>query len=157
MNGFQCLARFEQLGPFFRQLHLGRGLTRLDWNRDGREDVAISHIGSPAALLTNQTTPAGHFLALQLRGTAGSRDAIGAVARVKIGERTITRQLTAGDGYQASNQRQLLFGLGSAEKIDQLEIRWLNGTKQTFTDLSLDAQYIALEGRDSLVKLPSPH
>ena len=79
------------------------------------------------------------------------------MARVKIGERTITRQLTAGDGYQASNQRQLIFGLGSAEKIDQLEIRWLNGTKQTFTDLSIDAQYIVLEGRDSLVKLPSPH
>ena len=155
-EGFEELP-VESLGPFFRQQHLGRGLTRLDWNRDGREDVAISHIGSPAALLTNQTTPAGHFLALQLRGTAGSRDAIGAVARVKIGQRTITRQLTAGDGYQASNQRQLIFGLGSAEKIDQLEIRWLNGTKQTFTDLSVDAQYIALEGRDSLVKLPSPH
>ncbi|MBC7852900.1 MAG: VCBS repeat-containing protein [Pirellulaceae bacterium] len=146
----------ESLGPFFHQLNLGRGLARLDWNRDGREDVAISNSGSPAALLTNQTTPTGHFLALQLRGTAGSRDAIGAVARVKIGERTITRQLTAGDGYQASNQRQLLFGLGSAEKIDQLEIRWLSGAKQTFTDLSLNGQYIALEGRDSLVKLPSP-
>ncbi|MGI8979947.1 MAG: FG-GAP-like repeat-containing protein [Pirellulaceae bacterium] len=154
-EGFEELTP-DSLGPFFRQQHLGRGLTRLDWNRDGREDVVISHIGSPAALLTNQTSPAGHFLALQLRGTAGSRDAIGAVARVKIGERIITRQLTAGDGYQASNQRQLIFGLGSAEKIDQLEIRWLHGTTQTFTDLSVDAQYIALEGRDSLVKLSTP-
>lgn len=145
----------ESLGPFFAKQYLGRGLARLDWNRDGREDVAISHIGSPAALLTNQTTPSGHYLALQLRGTMGSRDAIGAVARLKVGERTLTRQLTAGDGYQASNQRQLVFGLGSADHIDHLEIRWLNGTRQTFADVSVDAEYIALEGRDSLVRLPS--
>jgi tetratricopeptide (TPR) repeat protein len=143
----------ESLGPFFSGQYLGRGLARVDWNRDGREDIAISHIGSPAALLTNQTSPAGHFLALQLRGTRGSRDAIGAIARVKVGERTITRQLTAGDGYQASNQRQLVFGLGPAERIDSLEIRWLSGTQQTFNDLPVDAQYIALEGRDSLIRL----
>ena len=144
----------ESLGPFFQQLLLGRGLARLDWNRDGREDAAISHIDSPAALLTNQTSPVGHFLALQLRGTIGSRDAIGTIVRLQSGGRTITRQLTAGDGYEASNQRQLVFGLGSAERIDQMEIQWPGGGKQTFSDLSLDAEYIALEGRDSLVKLP---
>ena len=146
----------SSLGTFFKGQYLGRGLARIDWNRDGREDVVISHIGSPAALLTNQATTAGHFLALQLRGTAGSRDAIGAVAKVKVGERVIIRQLTAGDGYAASNQRQLIFGLGSAEKIDQLEIRWLGGKKQTFTDVSSDAQYIAIEGRETLVKLAAP-
>ncbi len=146
----------SSLGTFFKGQYLGRGLARIDWNRDGREDVVISHIGSPAALLTNQATTAGHFLALQLRGTAASRDAIGAVAKVKVGERVIIRQLTAGDGYAASNQRQLIFGLGSAEKIDQLEIRWLGGKKQTFTDVSSDAQYIAIEGRETLVKLAAP-
>lgn len=143
----------DTLGPFFAGQHLGRGMARGDWNRDGREEVVISHIGSPAALLTNQTTTAGHFLALQLRGTIGSRDAIGTVARLKIGERTITRQLTAGDGYNASNQRQLIFGLGSAEKIDQLEIRWPSGAKQTFTAVPLDSQCIAVQGREGLFRL----
>jgi tetratricopeptide (TPR) repeat protein len=146
----------DSLGPFFHQKLLGRGLAKLDWNRDGREDVAISHIGAPAALLTNQTNPAGHFLALQLRGTIGSRDAIGATARLKLGERTITRQLTAGDGYQASNQRQLVFGLGTADRIDQLEIAWPGGSSQTFKDLPVDEEYIVIEGRNLLVKLLSP-
>ena len=146
----------DSLGPFFSGQYLGRGLARVDWNRDGREEVVISHLGSPAALLTNQTTTAGHFVALQLRGTLGSRDAIGTVAKVTIGKRTITRQLTAGDGYQASNQRQLIFGVGSAEKIDHLEIRWLGGKTQTFTDVSIDAQYIAIEGRETLFKVAAP-
>jgi hypothetical protein len=128
-------------------------MARVDWNRDGREEVVISHINSPAALLTNQTTTAGHYFAVQLRGTIGSRDAIGAVARLKVGGRTITRQLTAGDGYAASNERQLVFGLGQAEKIDQLEIRWPSGKKQTFTEVPLDSQCIAVQGRETLVEI----
>jgi hypothetical protein len=143
----------ESLGPFFSGKYLGRGMARVDWNRDGREEVVISHINSPAALLTNQTTTAGHYFAVQLRGTIGSRDAIGAVARLKVGGRTITRQLTAGDGYAASNERQLVFGLGQAEKIDQLEIRWPSGKKQTFTEVPLDSQCIAVQGRETLVEI----
>lgn len=145
----------DTLGPFFDQLLLGRGLARLDWNRDGREDVAISHIGSPAALLTNQTSPAGHFLTLQLRGITGSRDAIGTIVRLKCNGRTLTRQLTAGDGYQASNQRQLVFGLGDSTQNAELEIRWPGGATQTFTDVAVDAEYIAVEARGTLVKCVS--
>ncbi|MGE5194763.1 MAG: FG-GAP-like repeat-containing protein, partial [Deltaproteobacteria bacterium] len=94
--------RFRELrgssspGKFFDGKYLGRGLARLDWNRDGKEDFAVSHIGSPAALIVNQTPGAGHFLALQFRGVACDRDAIGTTVHVTAGGRTSTRQLTAG-------------------------------------------------------------
>ncbi|MFN0017526.1 MAG: FG-GAP-like repeat-containing protein [Pirellulaceae bacterium] len=148
----------ESLGQFFSQKRLGRGLARIDWNRDGREDVVISHIDSPAALLTNQTTPCGHFLVLQLRGVQGSRDAIGTICELQAGQRKLTRQLTAGDGYLASNQRQLVFGIGEATHIDKLSIRWPGGATQTYTNLAVDAEYIAIEGREALVTRvpPSP-
>ncbi|MEX2408640.1 MAG: Smr/MutS family protein, partial [Rhodovibrionaceae bacterium] len=42
--------RAQELGPFFAGEYLGRGLARLDWNRDGREEAVISHIDAPAAL-----------------------------------------------------------------------------------------------------------
>ena len=144
--------RADKIGPFFDIPLLGRGLARLDWNRDGREEAVISHVGTPAALLTNQTSPAGHFLTLQLRGITRSRDAIGAVARLKTPQRTLTRQLTAGDGYQASNQRQLVFGLGDSSANVELEISWPGGATQTFTDVAADAEYIAVEGRETLVR-----
>jgi tetratricopeptide (TPR) repeat protein len=144
----------ESLGAFFQRDYLGRGLAKLDWNRDGREDFAVSHLDSPAALVANATRDAGHFIAVRLIGTHGSRDAIGAIVRVTAGGRTWTKQLTAGDGYMATNQRQIVFGLGSADRVETLSIRWLNGRKQEFHDLAVDHELQFVEGRRTPLTIP---
>lgn len=136
----------SQLGVFFQQPHLGRGLARFDWNRDGLEDFAVSHLREPASLLTNGTTQAGHFLAVQLRGTRCSRDAVGATVEVVAGRRQQVRQLTAGDGYHASNERQLRFGLGAAKVVDRLTVRWPGGSVQTWNMVAVDQCVRLIEG-----------
>ena len=144
----------SSLGKFFEGKYLGRGLARLDWNRDGKEDFAVSHIGSPAALVVNRTEGAGHFLALQFRGVISNRDAIGTIVRITAGGRTRTSQLTAGDGYQASNERRLVFGLGDATTVEKLHVRWLSGAEQTFSNIAADADLLLIEGRHDLIRLP---
>src|SRR5262249_52955891 len=129
--------RFEELkadslGPFFAGEYLGRGLARLDWNRDGREDIVISHLDVPAALLKKTTSHRGHFLVLTLVGTESARDAIGTSVRCTAAGHTRYRQLTAGDGYMASNERRLVFGLGDQSEVDELSIRWPTGREQTY-------------------------
>ncbi len=141
------------LGPYFEARHLGRGLARLDWNRDGREDFVVSHIHSPAALVTNQTAGAGHFLAVRLAAVNSARDAIGAIATLTAGDFTRVRELTAGDGYYASNQRELVFGLGKREKIDKLVVRWPSGGEQKFSELQVDREYLLIENRETPVAL----
>ena len=141
-------------GKFFDGKYLGRGLARLDWNRDGKEDFVVSHIGSPAALVVNRTDGAGHFLALRFRGVTCDRDAIGTRALVTAQGRTWTSQLTAGDGYHATNERRLVFGLGNATGVDRLVVRWLSGTEQTFTDVPADADLLLIEGRNELIRMP---
>ena len=133
------------LGSFFQELHLGRGLARLDWNRDGLDDIAISLIGEPATFLVNETPAPGHYFAIQLRGTTSSRDAIGTTVEVIAGGRTIVKQLMAGDGYQASNERQLRFGLASHTQIQKLTIRWPSGERQIWHDLAADQAILAIE------------
>lgn len=140
----------EQLGEYFQRDLLGRSMAKLDWNRDGREDVVISHLDTPAALVTNTTPSAGRFLAIELRGVLSNRDAIGALVQVTQGGIRRSKQLTAGDGYQASNERRLIFGLGNAESVDEFLVRWPSGGTQVFTDLKAGIEYLLIEGRSEL-------
>lgn len=136
-------ARFEELqgagvGPYFAQPRLGRGLARLDWNRDGRMDFAVSHIGDRAGLVTNDTAQAGHFLNIRLSARTTARDAIGATVEVVAGDRRWTKQLVAGDGYMAGNERLLQFGLGSAETATRVKVEWPSGATSEVDDVPAD-------------------
>jgi len=144
-DGRMTERRGATLGEFFEGEYLGRSLAKFDWNRDGLEDVVISHLDSPAALLTNRSQPAGHVLVLRLVGVTSNRDAIGATATLRFGSKTQVRQLTAGDGYQCSNQRTLVFGLGSESSLDELQIKWPSGKTSSFTDLAVDCEMTIVE------------
>jgi len=134
------------VGEFFAGAYLGRGLARWDWNGDGREDVLISHLDAPAALLTSRSPTGNHFLAVRLCGTASGRDAIGAVLTARLGSRELVRHLSAGDGYQASNERRIVFGLGQADTVDQIEIRWPSGQVTVARDQPADTELLFIEG-----------
>lgn len=151
---FQLVAA-KSLGPYFQQKYLGRSLARLDWNRDGREDVIILHLDAPVALLTNTTREAGRFVALRLRGTRSNRDAIGATVRVKTANATMTRQLTAGDGYQASNERSLIIGLGTANRVESLSVSWPSGKQEEFSAIRANSRWILVEGSGRMLAAPA--
>jgi thioredoxin-like negative regulator of GroEL len=143
----------DQLGSYFMQNWLGRPAARLDWNRDGRDDLTIGHLYDPIALLTNTTRDMGGHLALRLFGVESPRDAIGTTVRARIGSRTIVRQLTAGDGYQCGNERKLIVGTGDADAIDELQVRWPSGREQRFADVAVRRELWLREGREPV---PSP-
>lgn len=143
-----------ELGEFFQGKYLGRGLARLDWNRDGREDFVVSHLDAPAALVVNTSAKTGHYLAVRLRGVKSSRDAIGAAVTLETAGRRRTQRLTAGDGYHASNERELIFGLAANTRVEKLEIRWPSGLTQQFADLAADQELIFVEGSTRATPLP---
>jgi len=136
-----------QLGPYFERKRVGRAVARIDWNRDGADDVCITHVDTPAALLSNETAQRGHYLSVRLRGVACSRDAIGSIVRVTARDKSWFRHLTAGDGFQASNERKLTFGFGNQEAIDELTIYWSSGFEQTMPALELDTDVLIIEGQ----------
>jgi hypothetical protein len=117
------------------------------------DDVVISHLEAPVALLTNRSEPIGHYLSVSLVGVSSSRDALGATVEVTSSGRTLTRQLTAGDGYQASNERRLIFGLGDNPSADELRIRWPSGAEQSFAQLQADREYLLIEGADEALAM----
>jgi hypothetical protein len=146
----------QSLGDYFQHEYLGRSVVVLDWNRDGKQDFGVSHLDAPAALLTNRTEETGHYLAVKLYGVKGNRDAIGAMVTVSSGEHSWPRQLIAGHGYLASNQRQIIIGLGDVEHIDSLSVRWPSGLKQSFRDLAIDQEVVLVEGTDRVFQMSVP-
>lgn len=149
---FEELPESQQSG-YFGGAFRGRGLARLDWNRDGHGDFAVSHLDDPSALVTNRTASGNHFLALQLVGTRLGRDAVGARVTVSRGDRQRRYDLTAGDGYQSSNERQLLIGLGESDQPVDIEVLWPGGQVQSFDGLKPDAWYTIVEGQSDPVQL----
>ncbi len=143
-----------EAGEFFDQEHLGRGLCRLDFNRDGRPDAAITHLDTPAALLANRADPSGHFLKLRLVATVGARDAVGAVVTVTSGDWSHTLQRVAGDGYQCANESVQMFGLGDRGQSVRLDVRWPDGSTQAFSEVAADADVVCVQGQARARVLP---
>jgi tetratricopeptide (TPR) repeat protein len=134
------------LGPYFEQEWLGRPAARLDWNRDGRDDLIVGHLHDNVALLTNVTGEVGGHVSLRLFGVQSSRDAVGAIVEARIGPQTLVRQITAGDGYQASNERRMIFGLGRSVQIDELMVRWPSGLQQRLSAIPKNTELWLREG-----------
>ena len=136
----------EQAGAWFGEKILGRGLARLDWNLDGRPDFIVSSVNERVSVLQNTSTNTGHYVKVRLTAVQTARDAIGAHVTLRAGGRRWTRQLTAGDGYQASNERELLFGVGEAATIDELTVVWPSGGTSELVDFAADCQVRLVEG-----------
>jgi len=143
----------EAAGSYFTGQYRGRGLARVDWDRDGRDDVVVSHLDAPVALVTNRTPKVGKFLQLRFVGTISERTAIGTTVTLQAGGRTWVQQLTAGDGYQASNERMLTFGLGNAPQVDRIVIRWPAGMRQEFTAIDVNQTLLCIEGKSKMIRI----
>ena len=146
-----------RLGPYFERKRVGRAVARIDWNRDGADDVCITHVDTPVALLSNETTQRGHCLSVRLRGVASSRDAIGAIVRVTAGDESWFRHLTAGDGFQSSNERKLSFGFGTRKRIEELTVYWPSGFEQVVPGPELDTDILIIEGQEPRILSKQGH
>ena len=145
----------EILGEYFQGNYLGRGLARCDWNQDDREDVVITHLDAPVALLTNTSLTTHSCFTIRLVGTNSNRDAIGATISVETATGCLVKVVSAGDGYLASNERTVCFGLGTAKVVNNVTITWPEGHVDQFENLPANSRWIAIEGRPKLYPVPS--
>lgn len=120
----------DQLGACFATKSFGRTVARIDWNRDGRDDLCVLSLYAPVSLLTNTTTSSARSMRVRLIGTDADRDAIGTTVHVTTGAGRQSQQLVAGDGYLTSNERSLLFAVGG-ELVD-VEIVWPGGVRKKY-------------------------
>jgi hypothetical protein len=140
-------------GDWADRLLLGRGLAVGDLDGDDRPDVVLVPLNAPALLLRNQSP--GRWLSLDLIGRFPSPpEAIGAQLRATIGPIGIVRELAGGGGYLSTSARRIYLGLGEAEVVDRLEVRWPSGREETWNHLKADRPIRLVEGRSGTAKRP---
>jgi len=125
----------RKMGPYFREVRMGRGAAWADYDNDGDADVIINNIGSPAVLLRNDGGNRNHSLRLRLVGKAGNRDGVGARVKVTAGGATRVAEKRSSGGYLSQNDPRLLFGLGGSEKADRVEVAWPSGKTQVLENV----------------------
>jgi len=139
-------------GPYFQQQMLGRAVARLDFDRDLRPDLVVTHLNRPAALLHNDTQDPGNVVVLSLVGTVSNRDGIGCRVQTTLNGKNRIFEVTSGDGYFACNERCVTIGLGQQTRIESLQIHWPLGAVSTLNDISANSRLRVIEGTD--VALP---
>src|SRR5207248_775988 len=110
---------------------LGWGTGFLDYDNDGWLDlfVANGHVYPGVDKQDWGTTWAQRPLKL-LGGPKCPRDAVGAKVFVTAGGMRQRADVFSGASYASSSDQHLHFGLGSATKVDKIEIVWPDGFKE---------------------------
>jgi len=144
-NVFQNLrnATFQDVsaeaGPAVRLRAAHRGAAFGDLDNDGKVDVVISAIGSPAELLYNTSTGGNHWIAIETVGSKSNRDGIG--TRIKLtGESGLVQynEVTTAGSYASSSDKRAHFGLGRDSLVKEIELRWPSGTLQVLRNVKAE-------------------
>ncbi len=116
-----------------------RGAAFGDLDQDGLVDVVLNCNNDRPRVLKNQTTTRNHWIVLQLVGSGRSpRNATGATVFVTAGGQRQRGDVMNGGSYSSHSDLRLHFGLGSARRVDKIEILWPSGRRQVLTDLDMD-------------------
>jgi hypothetical protein len=135
-----------------------RGFAIGDFDNDGDLDAVVNCVNAVPQLLRCDSTLNRSWVKIRLVGTKSNRTGIG--ARIKVvaqnagardeglGTRALTQieEVRSCNGYYSASDLRIHFGLGEAQKVDLVEIRWPSGVVDTLKDLDVKRLYVIEEG-----------
>ena len=136
----------ESSGPGITTARSSRGLAVGDLWNDGRMSAVVSNMNEPLSLLVNQVKTGNHWIGIKTVGTKSNHDGTGAKIRVQAGKRVLVDEVRSGSSFDSNNDMRVHFGLGSAAKVDWVEVRWPSGLTERFEGLAVDGIRTVKEG-----------
>jgi enediyne biosynthesis protein E4 len=143
--------KFQEVPPAtgsgLADLLTARGAALGDLFNDGHIDVVLNNMDSTPTLLRNVVKNGNHWITLKLVGGPKSpRDAVGAKVFLTAGGFRQRADVISGGSYGSSSDPRVHFGLGSATKVDHIEIDWPSGAKESVSVPAIDRIWTVTEG-----------
>ncbi len=149
--------RFEEVselaGPGINVPAPSRGCAFGDFDNDGDIDIVVNTVNDFPQLLRCDSKLSNNWIKIKAIGTKSNRSGIG--ARLKCvshppDERTEHVQIDevrSGGSYLSQNDLRIHFGLGRAENVELLEIRWPSGMVDQLKDVPSNHLIVVEEGK----------
>ena len=98
-------------------------------------------ISTTAPTLLRNETRAGRYLVVQIEP-----ETVGTWVRLVADGRTQVRSVGGAASYLGHSDARLHFGLGRAERVERVEVRWPDGAVTRLEDLSVDEVVVVKGG-----------
>lgn len=123
----------DQLGEAALKKIVGRGAAYGDLDGDGDCDIVFVANGGKPLVLRNDQQLQHNWLRVKLEGdgSAVNRDGYGAYVEMHAADVVQRRWVTATRSYLSQCEPEVTFGLGKANQVDKILVRWPGGTEQT--------------------------
>jgi hypothetical protein len=126
----------DKVGPGLAILESSRGASFADFDGDGDIDIFVLNLNSVPNLLRNDGGNANNYLFVKTVGRRSNRDGIGTRVEITVAGKTQVREVRSGASYLSHNDLKVHFGLGKADRVDEIVLRWPSGVVQTIKDVA---------------------
>ncbi|MGC8829814.1 MAG: CRTAC1 family protein [Verrucomicrobiia bacterium] len=125
-------------GNYFSTKIRARGSVVFDMDNDGNIDILVTAMADRVFLLKNRSKNNNNWITLLLEGTRSNRDGFGSKITLTAGGKTYYREAICPGAFLGQSDKRVHFGLGKAQMIDRIEIKWQSGVVQTLENVKVN-------------------